>query len=113
VSARGETGNLGVELLLVGLVLPLIVVQLGLGAFAGQRASLAAQQLAREAVRFAATGRYNQNVEQLLKAQIATELGVAPSEVAVTVASTAAPNTVSANARVAGATETAVMRVQK
>jgi hypothetical protein len=65
-----DKGSSPIELLVFGVALPALVVQAGLGLFAAERHAIQAQQLAREAVRFASLGEYSGEVSKALVAEV-------------------------------------------
>lgn len=83
--AQTDAGSVAIELLVLGILIPALITSFGLNALLIQRHSLAAQQLAREAVRLSALGRLDERSEQALVEQEATELGLADNDVSLTV----------------------------
>lgn len=107
-----DSGNIAVELLALGLMAPLLITQTALGLFQQQRCSLAAEQLARESVRFQVSGSLTPETLGLLKTEVSGELGLDPSEISLSVTQPGPGEIWEAEATIGGQTERARMRQQ-
>jgi hypothetical protein len=108
-----DAGSAAVELLVFGIGIPVIIVQASLGLFTSERHAMAAQQLAREAVRHASVASYNDAVRRELIDEVAGELRVDTSNVKLQVHRVLFSDYTSgfeATAEIQGSTETARMR---
>lgn len=110
-----DAGNVAIELVVLGILLPTMVVGFALNLLSVQRSSLAAQQLAREAVRISAIGRWTGKASELLRNSTADELGVETDRVSIEVvqAQNAEVIVATATATVNGRVEQARMVVQR
>lgn len=109
-----EAGNIAIELVVLGILMPMLVVGFGLNLLSAQRSALAAQQLAREAVRMSATGMWNGKTSEFLRGAIADELGIDSSDVSIEVVQDqrSSLTVATSTARVNGRVERARMVVQ-
>ena len=109
--ARSEVGNIGVELLVFGLVAPILIAVGSLNLFAVERHKLAAQQLARELVRIESRDQSGAAEWLVAVGLVADDLGIETNQIAYTVRIDG--SLVRARVRLLGISEKAVMRVQK
>lgn len=114
MNSAGDQGNIAIELLVFGIALPALILGFSLTAFSAQRSSMAAEQLAREAVRFAATGSGDAQTMQLLQEQITEELSLSTGDISLVLIPKPSGTGVifEAKASVRGAEATALMRKQ-
>jgi hypothetical protein len=113
VNKKNDSGSAAVELLIFGIGMPVLIVQASLGLFATERHAMAAQQLAREAVRHASVASYDEAVRRELLSEVAGELRLGIGEVKLQVHRVLFSDYTSgfeATAEILGSTETARMR---
>jgi len=113
-AGASEAGNIAIELVVLGILLPTLLVGFALNLLSAQRSALAAQQLAREAVRMSAIGMWNGKTSELLRGAIADDLGIDSSDVSIEVVQDqrSSLTVATSTARVNGRVERARMVVQ-
>lgn len=110
-TAKSDAGNIGVELLVLGLIAPILITVASLNLFGVERHKLAAQQLARELVRIESRDENATTESPIAVGLVADDLAIEVGQISYSVGREG--SLVRARVSLLGITETAVMRVQK
>ena len=117
-----DRGNIALELVSVGLLVPILIVSFALSQLAIQRTALAALQLAKQSARLESLGHFPTEMRTQLISQVAGELNLQPSEITIQTGQSeggldlqgiSMGSLIWAKVSVSGHTETAIMRTQE